>query len=94
MPMDVHNNRIFSTWIMGNNYKNTSKYYGEYPHSLLKRIKSLFPDCHNIMHLFSGVISEDQTFDIKKELNPTYCDDVRNIKSYRYVFEKNDLVIR
>ena len=45
------------------------------------------------MRLFSGVISEDQTSDIKKELSPNYSNDVRNIKSYRDVFEKNDLVI-
>jgi hypothetical protein len=93
MPIQIFNDRLYSVWIMGNNYQNSSKYYGEYPHSLLKRIKSLFPDCRNIMHLFSGPISEDLTFDIKKELNPVICDDVCNIKTHKNIIENIDLVI-
>jgi hypothetical protein len=36
--------RIVGTWVMGNDYRVTSKYYGGYPAGYLKRIKSLFPD--------------------------------------------------
>ena len=93
IPMQIFNGRMYTVWRMGNNYHSSSKYYGEYPHSLLERIKSLFPDCQNIMHLFSGTISEDLTYDIKNELNPTICDDVRNIKSYSNIFCTIDLVI-
>lgn len=93
VPLQIFNDRIYSVWIMGNNYKNQSKYYGEYPHSLKERILSLFPDCHNIMHLFSGKIHEQITFDIKKEVNPTICDDVKNILNYRKIINGIDLVI-
>ena len=87
--------KMYLTWIMGNNYTSKSKSYGELPHSLLRRIKSLFPDCQdqNILHLFSGPINEGITFDIKKELNPTICDDVRNIKNYADILANVDLVI-
>ena len=36
--------RIYGTWIMGNNYKVKSKYYGGYPATYLKRIKGYSAD--------------------------------------------------
>jgi hypothetical protein len=80
---------------MGNYYGHKSNYYGEFPNSLNKRILSLFPDCNSILHLFSGKIAARNaiTFDIKSELKPTICDDVRNIRKYADVVNKIDLVI-
>ena len=48
--------RIVGTWIMGNNYRVKSGLYGGYPHGYLKRIRALFPDKKNILHLFSGCV--------------------------------------
>ena len=44
--------RLVGTWVMGNNYTVKSTYYGGYPHGYLRRIKALFPDKNNILHLF------------------------------------------
>ena len=52
-------NRIYGTWIMGNNYKVKSGYYGGYPAGYLRRIKALFPDKKSILHLFSGKVDTD-----------------------------------
>ena len=36
--------RVVGTWIMGNDYRVKSTYYGGYPAGYLRRIKALFPD--------------------------------------------------
>jgi hypothetical protein len=62
---------------------------------LKQRILSLFPDCNNILHLFSGQILDRNvlTYDVNPDLKPTICDDVRNIEKYADAFGKMDLVI-
>jgi hypothetical protein len=37
-------NRVVSPWIMGNDYRVKSSYYGGYPAGYLKRVRALFPD--------------------------------------------------
>ena len=95
--MPVYNGRIEATWVIGNTYsKNKNKFYGAYPYKLDKRIIALFPDCPNIMHLFSGIINDGNnitTFDINPELNPTICDNVKNIKNYEKIISKMDLIM-
>jgi len=83
--------RIVGTWIMGQNYTVKSEYYGGYPHGYLKRIKALFPDKTNILHLFSGKVDlsalPGDTVDINESLNPTYIDDaqsLQNVPLYKY----------
>lgn len=80
-------------WMMGNSYGHRSGYYGKYPHLLKKRIESLFPDCNRILHLFSGKIQDNMTYDINPYLQPTICDDVRNIRNYTKLMRGIDLVI-
>ncbi len=76
-------NRICGTWIMGNNYKVKSGYYGGYPATYLKRIKALFPDKNNILHLFSGKVDIEtlngKTVDINSDNNPDYIDDAQTL---------------
>jgi hypothetical protein len=48
--------RVVGTWIMGNDYRVKSSYYGGYPAGYLRRIKSLFPDKRRVLHLFSGKV--------------------------------------
>jgi len=75
--------RICGTWIMGNNYKVKSGYYGGYPCGYLKRIKALFPEKKSILHLFSGKVDTDildgKTVDINEEHQPDYVDDAQSL---------------
>lgn len=89
------NNRIYGVWVVGNNYKNNSNLYGEYPHSIKERIIALFPDCKNIMHLFSGSIQDSDTirYDINSKYNPTICDNVDNLLNHKEQLKDVDLVI-
>lgn len=77
--------RVVGTWIMGNNYRVKSTYYGGYPATYLKRIKALFPDKQNVLHLFSGKVDTEtfpgDTVDMSAELNPTYVDDAQTLEN-------------
>ena len=77
--------RIVGTWIMGNNYRVKSGYYGGYPAGYLKRIKALFPDKKNVLHLFSGKVDTEilpgATVDINEDTKPTYVDDAQSLEN-------------
>lgn len=87
--------RIVGTFIMGNNYTVKSTYYGGYPHGYLARIKALFPDKRNVLHLFSGkvdtAIIPGKTVDINAENAPDYVDDAQTLESVP--LEEFDLVM-
>lgn len=75
--------RIVGTWIMGNNYQVKTGYYGGYPAGYLKRIRALFPDKKNALHLFAGQV-DTVTFpghrvDLDPSTNPEYVDDAQNL---------------
>lgn len=75
--------RVVGTWIMGNNYRVKSRYYGGYPAGYLRRIKALFPDKKPALHLFSGkvdtAIFPGKTVDIDPEHKPDYVDDAQSL---------------
>lgn len=75
--------RIVGTMIMGNDYRVKSAYYGGYPAGYLKRIKALFPDKQNTLHLFSGKVDTaafpGKTVDINAENSPDYVDDAQTL---------------
>ena len=48
--------RVVGTWIMGNDYRVKSEYYGGYPAGYLRRVRALFPDKKRTLHLFSGKV--------------------------------------
>lgn len=87
--------RIVGTWIMGNDYRVKSEYYGGYPAGYLRRVKALFPDKQRILHLFSGRVDKSvmpgETVDVNPELAPDYLDDAQTLKSVP--LEKYDLVM-
>ena len=87
--------RIVGTWIMGNDYKVRSAYYGGYPAGYLRRIRALFPDKRRVLHLFSGKVDLDafpgDTVDINPDLSPTYLDDAQTLT--RVPLEAYDLVL-
>ncbi len=75
--------RVVGTWIMGNNYKVSTGYYGGYPAGYLRRVKALFPDKERVLHLFSGKVDlsilPGDTVDSEWELEPTYTDDAHTL---------------
>lgn len=75
--------RVVGTWIMGNDYRVKSSYYGGYPAGYLKRIKALFPDRNHILHLFSGKVDTEalpgKTVDINPEHCPDFLDDAQTL---------------
>jgi hypothetical protein len=77
--------RLVGTWVMGNNYHVTTSYYGGYPHGYLKRIKAMFPDKRNVLHLFSGKVDTKiipgQTVDINDTNKADYVDDAQELTS-------------
>jgi len=87
--------RIYGLWMLGQYYKRTHGFYGEYPHKVKERMLALFPDCTNILHLFSGTIKDLNTitYDISSQFKPTICDDIRNVKNHVDVFKDIDLCI-
>lgn len=75
--------RVIGMWIMGNNYRVKSKYYGGYPAGYLRRLAALFPDKRGTLHLFSGradtAILPGKTVDINADLKPDYVDDAQTL---------------
>lgn len=87
--------RCVGTWIMGNDYRVKSQYYGGYPAGYLKRIKALFPEKRRVLHLFSGRVDlammPGDTVDVNPELEPTFVDDAQSLE--RVPLEQYDLVL-
>lgn len=92
----VHNNRLYGTWVIGALFrKRRSRYYGIFPHSVKDRILALYPDCENILHLFSGTIHDHGTitYDINPRVRPQICDDVRNLLKHQRQLRNVDLAV-
>lgn len=48
---------LYGRWVIGNNYRNKTRFYGEYPAGYLDRVHALFPDvlsASRVLHVFSG----------------------------------------
>ena len=87
--------RIVGSWIMGNDYRVQSGYYGGYPAGYLKRIRALFPDKKSVLHLFSGKVDlavfPGDTVDLNHNVNPTFIDDAQTLRNVP--LEKYDIVL-
>jgi hypothetical protein len=87
--------RIVGTWIMGNDYRVQTGYYGGYPAGYLRRIRALFPDKERVLHLFSGKVDlaalPGDTVDINVELQPTFVDDAQSLANVP--LERYDLIL-
>ena len=75
--------RVVGPWIMGNDYRVPSAYYGGYPAGYLKRVRALFPEKRRVLHLFSGKVDQSAfpgyTVDVNPDLEPTYVDDAQTL---------------
>ena len=87
--------RIVGTWIMGNDYRVRSAYYGGYPAGYLRRVQALFPEKRHVLHLFSGRVDlaalPGDTVDINPTLGPTYVDDAQTLEAVP--LEDYDLIL-
>jgi hypothetical protein len=87
--------RIVGTWIMGNDYRVQTGYYGGYPAGYLRRIRALFPDKRRVLHLFSGKVDlsalPGDTVDINATLAPTFVDDAQTLALVP--LERYDLIL-
>ena len=86
-----HNGCICGYWLVGNDYRNKSSYYGTYPPNYLKRVRLLFPryEEHRVLHVFSGVVEKEKNemkLDINPALNPEILGNAEEmpIKSNRF----------
>ena len=75
--------RVVGTWIMGNDYRVKSGYYGGYPAGYLKRVASLFPDRRRVLHVFSGKVDlatmPGDTVDSNPAMSPTWLADAHDL---------------
>jgi hypothetical protein len=87
--------RVVGTWIMGNDYRVKSTYFGGYPAGYLRRVKALFPDKKRTLHLFSGKVDvatfPGDTVDINPALKPTFVDNAQTLD--RVPLHRYDLVL-
>lgn len=87
--------RVVGIFIMGNDYRVKSGYYGGYPATYLRRVRALFPDKQRTLHLFSGHVDQVEfpgdTVDINAALFPTYTDDAQTLEGVP--LEDYDLVL-
>lgn len=86
---------VVGTWIMGNDYRVKSSFYGGYPAGYLRRVKALFPDKEQTLHLFSGKVDTNvfpgKTVDINPDNKPDYLDDAQTLT--KVPLQQFDLVL-
>jgi hypothetical protein len=87
--------RVVGIWILGNDYRVQSLFFGGYPAGYLRRIKALFPDKNKVLHLFSGKVDTSvipgTTVDLNPDLNPDIVDDAQTL--FKVPLEEYDLVM-
>lgn len=72
---------LYATWLIGQDYRNATKFYGSYPPGYLARVMALFPDVPrgmHILHVFSGSLPAGNyhRLDINADLKPDYVGSV------------------
>ena len=87
--------RVVGTWVMGQDYRVSSGFYGGYPAGYLRRVRALFPDKRRVLHLFSGKVDlsafPGDTVDIGAGHSPTFQDDAQTLLGVP--LERYDLVL-
>jgi hypothetical protein len=77
--------RVVGTWIMGNDYRVKSGYYGGYPAGYLRRIAAMFPDRRRVLHVFSGQVDlaamPGDTVDCNAATSPTWVADAHDLSA-------------
>ena len=95
--------RVVGTWIMGNDYRVKSGYYGGYPAGYLKRVAALFPDRKRVLHVFSGKVDlgamPGDTVDCNPSMKPTWVANAHDLSAvplhdYDLVLGSRDKILR
>ena len=77
--------RVVGTWIMGNDYRVRSGYYGGYPAGYLRRVAALFPDRRRVLHVFSGKVDlsamPGDTVDCNPAMQPDWLADAHDLSA-------------
>ena len=77
--------RVVGTWIMGNDYRVRSGYYGGYPAGYLRRVAALFPDRKRVLHVFSGKVDlsamPGDTVDCNPAMQPDWLADAHDLSA-------------
>jgi hypothetical protein len=69
-------------WLLGNNYRNKTDYYGAFPPGYMPRIRPLFPEipAARWVHLYAGSLTAEEPgtrIDLRRDKRPTLCADAR-----------------
>ena len=71
---------IYAVWVIGNDYRNKTAYYGAYPPRFLDHLMALFPDMppEDVLHVFSGSLPPGPytRIDVNPLLEPDIVGDV------------------
>lgn len=94
-PLVFTDRWVYGIWMLGNDYRNKTTYYGAYPPTYLKRIISMFPDSEEVLHLFSGSLDKSVKgirLDINPDLKPDIIGDASKLSE---IFEPKrfDLIL-
>jgi hypothetical protein len=67
---------LYAIWLIGNDYRNQTHYYGSYPPKFLERVMALFPDAlpRDTLHVFSGSLPKGPY--VRLDINPALQPDV------------------
>lgn len=67
---------LYAVWVVGNDYRNKTTYYGAYPPRFLDHVMALFPDmaADDTLHIFSGSLPAGPY--TRVDINPLLCPDV------------------
>lgn len=69
--------RLYGMWILGQDYRSKTGYYGSFPPNFLDRVMALFPDAKHkeTLHLFSGSLPKG-TKGLRVDINPKTKPDI------------------
>lgn len=82
---------LYATWVLGNDYRTRSTYYGAYPHGYLPRVMALFPEfvaprfAGHVLHLFSGSLPASPHYE--------RCDEVQDAEIQASVYALPHIVL-
>lgn len=84
-PPSAPRSVAYGRWVLGNDYKNRSGYYGAYPPSYVERVMALFPDAipDRTLHVFAGMLPPGPyvRLDIRPECQPDVLGSVYDVGS-------------
>lgn len=67
---------LYGRWLIGNDYRNKTRYYGAYPAGYLQRVMAIFPDSTTPLHVFSGSLPPSDDYD-RVDINPGCAPDIQ-----------------